>query len=92
VVPSDGERLATIEQVLKDVRDDIHDVREEQKEDHHRLRNVEEATTQLVGEHKRTQERRELEMRRLGVRIQWLTLVVALASFGAGIAIALLTH
>lgn len=92
MVPSDGERLATIEQVLRDVRDDVRDLRAEQKDDHHRLRTVEATTAQLVDEQKRTQDRRDFQLRKLGVKIQWLTLVVALGSFALGVAIALLAH
>ena len=90
--PSDAERLATIEQVLKDVRDDVHDLREEQKGDHHRLRAVEASTALLVSAQKETRERRDYQIRRLAVRVQWVTLGVAACSFALGVTVALLAH
>jgi hypothetical protein len=90
--PSDQERLATIEQVLRDVRDDLRDLRDEQKADHHRLRTVEGSLLLLVDEHKQTRERRDYQLRRLGIKVQWLTLAVALGSFALGVTIALLAH
>lgn len=92
MTPSDAERLATIEQVLRDVRDDVHDLRDVRKEDHHRLREVEAATSKLVQAHKETQDRRDYQLRRLGVKIQWLTLAVAGGSFALGVVVALLAH
>jgi hypothetical protein len=92
VTPSDAERLATIEQVLRDVREDVHDLAALRKEDHHRLRAVETAAGLLVDEQKQAAVRRDYELRRLGVKVQWLTLVVAIGSFALGVAVALLAH
>lgn len=90
--PSDPERLATIEQVLRDLRDDLHELRAQHKEDHHRLRAVEAATIALVGEQKRAHERRDYQLRRLGIKLQWVTLGVGVCSFALGALVAILAH
>jgi len=90
--PTDPERLATIEQVLRDIRDDLRDLRAEQKADHHRLRAVEHAVVLLVDEQKQTRDRRDYQIRRLGLKVQWLTLAVAVGSFALGAVVALLAH
>jgi hypothetical protein len=90
--PTDPERLATIEQVLRDIRDDLRDLRAEQKADHHRLRAVEHSVVLLVDEQKQTRDRRDYQLRRLGVKVQWLTLAVAAGSFALGVVVALLAH
>lgn len=92
MTPSDAERLATIEQVLRDVRDDVHGLGELRKEDHHRLRAVETAAGLLLEDQKQATLRRDYELRRLGVKVQWLTLIVAAGSFALGVAVALLAH
>jgi len=91
-LPTDPERLATIEQVLRDIRDDLRDLRAEQKADHHRLRAVEHSVVLLVDEQKQTRDRRDYQLRRLGVKVQWLTLAVAAGSFALGAVVALLAH
>jgi len=91
-LPTDPERLATIEQVLRDIRDDLRDLRAEQKADHHRLRAVEHSVVLLVDEQKQTRDRRDYQLRRLGVKVQWLTLAVATGSFALGVVVALLAH
>jgi hypothetical protein len=91
-LPTDPERLATIEQVLRDIRDDLRDLRAEQKADHHRLRAVEHSVVLLVDEQKQTRDRRDYQLRRLGVKVQWLTLAVAAGSFALGVVVALLAH
>ena len=91
-MPTDAERLATIEQVVRDVRDDVRELRAEQKADHHRLRAVEASTLVLVKAQKDTRDRRDLQLRRLAIRVQWLTLAVAFGSFALGAVVALLTH
>jgi hypothetical protein len=92
VAPTEAERLATIEQVVRDVRDDVSELRVEQRGDHHRLRTVEAAVQILVETQKQTREQRDYELRRLAVKVQWLTLGIAIASFALGAAVTLLTH
>jgi hypothetical protein len=92
VVPSDGERLATIEQVARDIRDDVHELRVEQKDDHHRLRAVTASVELLVHAQKQTKDQRDYELRKLAVKVQWLTLGVAMASFALGFVVAILAH
>jgi hypothetical protein len=89
---TDQERLATIEQVLRDVRDDVHELREQRKEDHHRLRAVEAGQLLLIEEQKRTREHRDYQLRRLAIKLQWVTLGVGFGSFALGAVVALLAH
>jgi len=86
---SDGERLATIEQVLRDLREDVEAVQLEHREDHHRLRAVEGAVTQLVEHAKQAQRLQDLHLRTLGIRIQWLAAAIAFGGLALGLALAL---
>jgi len=90
--PTEPERLATIEQVLRDIREDVHELHEEQRRDHHRLRAVEGSVALLVDEQAKARDRRDYEMRRLGIKVQWMTLGVAFGSFALGVVVALLAH
>lgn len=90
--PSDGERLATIEQVLRDLRGDLEAVQREHREDHHRLRAVEGSVAQLVEHAKQAQRIQDLHLRTLGLRIQWLSAAIALGGLAMGVAIALTNH
>lgn len=81
MVPTEAERLATIEQVLRDMRDDLAEIHRLRSEAHGRLRALELASAALLEDAKTTRRARDVQLRQLTVRIQWLALAVAAGMF-----------
>jgi uncharacterized membrane protein len=79
-VPGDGERLATVEAVLQEVRSDLKDVKEEAIRTRTRLHNLEGIASAFLDTQRENRRNEDAQYRRLGVRIQLLTLVVGLAA------------
>jgi len=75
-----GERIARNEQAITDLREDVRDIRTSATSDHHRIRNVEDAVNLLLEAQKQARRAEHTQYRRLEVRVQWLTLVVAFAA------------
>lgn len=90
--PSDAERLATIEQVLRDVRADVDELRVTRREDHHRLRDVESSVSLMLEAHKDARRAEDAQYRRLEVRIQVLSISIGLGGLLMAVAVAVLGH
>lgn len=89
---TDAERIATLEQVARDLRDNLEDVRRMQREDHHRLRAVEAAVALLVDSSNDARQTLAVRQRSLEVRLQVLTVIVAVAALGIPVIYALIHH
>jgi hypothetical protein len=76
----DAERLATVEQIVREVKGDVKDLREEQKADHHRLRSVEQSVMRLLENERDAREGVLDRQRRIELLLKALTSVVALAA------------
>lgn len=83
-----GERIATNEQAIRDLREDLADIRQAAREDHHRLRDVEATVALLIDTHKQARRAEEAQYRRLELRIQWLTTVIAFAAVAGPLIVA----
>ena len=73
-------RLARIEEQLRTIHEDLHEQREAGKTDHHRLRSVEQAVALLVNSAMDDARFVESGRRRIELRMQVLTAVVAFAA------------
>lgn len=89
---SDPERLATVEQAIRDIREDIADVRTAARDDHHRLRDVEAAVALMLEAHKEARRAEDKQYRRLELRIQVLTAIVGLAAVVSPLSVLLAHH
>lgn len=90
--PSDAERLATIEQVLRDMGSDFTELRDLRRDDHHRLRDVESAVTLLTEANKQAQRSTSDRQRRLELRTEVLAVVVGFAALVEPFLYALVHH
>ena len=79
-MPTDGERLATVEAVLRELRGDMRDLNDETQRTRKRLHDLEGTTGMLVDQEKKRREATQTRQRRLEVRIQILTVVIACAA------------
>ena len=77
---TEGERLATLETLLWEVRDDVADVKGEVKAARDRLHKLEGTSSAFLNWQKDAREKERAQYHRLGVRIQVLTVVVGLAA------------
>lgn len=73
------ERVARNEQAISDLRADIVEIRSAQRDDHHRLRDIEAAVNLLVESQKQARRAEETQYRRIELRLQALTAAVAFA-------------
>ena len=80
VAAPQGERIARLEQAADDLRADLESVREALREDHHRLRNTEAAVNMMLEAHKKARADEASQYRRMELRLQALTVAVALAA------------
>lgn len=91
-MPSDGERIATLEAIIHELRDDISDVKAEVLRSRARLHDLEGATGLLVDTEKvRARDQRDRQ-RRLEIRLQALTIAVAIAAFAEPFLYSLANH
>ena len=89
-MPSDAERLATVESVLLDVRDDVRDIRGDIKLNRDRIHSLEGTANQFLTWQQEAREGERKQYARLGLRIQVLTIIVGLAAIVAPIVSVLL--
>lgn len=88
-MPTDGERLATLEEIARDFERDMADLNAEVERHRARLHNLEGIAGTFVNLQKEARRKEEAQYRRLGARIQLLSIVVALAAVVAPIVTAL---
>lgn len=86
-----GERIARLEQRQKDFEGDLETLRTDQRADHHRLRNVEDAVSMIVEATKDARRAEARQYRRLALVIQWVGVALAGGMFALAI-VTLLTH
>lgn len=77
---TDGERIARLEERWRDMRQDIADLRQADARTRDRLHQIEGMQGLLVEERKQRTETAAARQKRLEVRIQVLTVVVAIAA------------
>ena len=80
-MPTEGERIARVEQQIIDLRGDIADRKNEEERTRKRLHDVEGVLGLLVDQQKQARAQEAAQYRRLEIRMQLLTLVIALAAF-----------
>jgi hypothetical protein len=78
-VPTDGERLATVEAVLNEIRGDVHDLKVESARTRDRLHNLEGITSTFVNAQKENRRQEDAQYKRLGVRIGFAGVLLTLA-------------
>ena len=71
--------LGVLAERLEGVRGDVAELRQQQRDDHHRLRNVETAVGQMIDAQRRAREGEARQYRRLATVIQVGSFIVALA-------------
>jgi hypothetical protein len=74
----DGERIARNEQRLEDVRSDVIDVRRWQEAKETQLTRMEHDIVTLMAAHRQSLRAEETRSRRIELRMQWLTVTIAL--------------
>jgi hypothetical protein len=79
-VPTDGERLATVEAVLQDLRSDVTELRDESLRARARLHNLEGIAGAFLDMQKTNRRAEERQYRKLGVKIQVAGLLLTLAA------------
>jgi uncharacterized membrane protein len=79
-VATDGERLATVEAVLRELRSDLVDLKGESVRTRTRLHNLEGIASAFMDAQRVNRRKEEQQYLRLGMRIQVLTVVVGLAA------------
>jgi hypothetical protein len=90
-VPTEGERLATVEAILHDIRGDVLDLKQETTEARKRLHKVEGIAGAFMDTQQENRRKEAEQYRRLGLRISYLTVVVGAAAILAPIVLVLLT-
>ena len=88
---TDGERLATIEQVLQDLRGDVGDVRAEQERTRGRLHKLESTMQGLTILQRERIEQQDRLFKTLGLRLKWLSFAISLAGVIVA-AVSLIVH
>jgi hypothetical protein len=89
-VPTDGERLATVEAILHEIRGDVADLKQESALSRQRLHKLEGIAGAFVETQTENRRKEAEQYQRLGLRIQVLTVVVGLAAVLAPIVTVLL--
>jgi hypothetical protein len=79
-VPSDGERLATVEAVLQELREDVNELRNESLRARTRLHDLESVAGAFLDMQKDNRRKEDAQYQRLGVRIQLVGLALTLAA------------
>lgn len=91
-MPTDAERLATIEQVVRDLRGDIAERKHEEERTRKRLHDIEGLLSMMVETTKEQRRGVDVRQRSLEVRMQVLTVVVGLAALIEPLLYALVKH
>ncbi len=89
-MPTDVERLATVEAVLLSIRDDVREVKDEVERSRARLHKLEGISNSFLSWQQEARRGEKEQYRRLGLRIQVLTVVVGIAAVIAPIVSVLL--
>lgn len=89
---TEGERIASVEQQIIDLRGDIADRKHEEERTRERLHKVEGAMQRLVDIQTDARKQEATQYRRLELRMQALTLVVAFAAMLEPVAYHFATH
>ncbi len=89
-MPTDVERLATVEAILLTVRDDVKDVKEEAERARSRLHKLEGISSSFLAWQQEARRSESEQYRRLGLRIQVLTVIVGITAIIAPIVSVLL--
>ena len=89
---TDGERLAAVEQTIKDMRREFDSHLDDAQRRHNRLREMEQAILLLVEAQKNARAAESKQYRRVEVRLQILTVAVAFAAFALSLSIVLVHH
>jgi len=76
-VPTDGERLATLEEQVRDFREDMHDLTSEVRGVRTRVHNLEGVTATFVGIQQANREAEARQYRRLGSRVSIAGMFIA---------------
>lgn len=92
MAPTEGERLATIEAVLRELRGDIGERKQEEERTRKRLHELEGAVNLLLEAQKMARRAEANQYRRLELRLQLLTIVVAIGSLVVPLAIAFISR
>ena len=90
-MPTEGERLAALEQQIIDLRGDIADRKHEEERTRARLHDIEGVLGLLVDQGKTARRQEAEQYRRLEQRIQMFSLLIASGMFAVALAVAL-TH
>ena len=91
-MPTEGERLAALEQQIVDLRGDIIDRKHEEERTRERLHKVEGTMQRLVDIQTQARAQEATQYRRLELRMQVMTLVIALAALLEPFAYHFATH
>jgi hypothetical protein len=89
-VPTDGERLATVEAVLHEIRADVTELRTESLRSRTRLHNLEGVAGAFLDMQTQNRRREAEQYQRLGVRIQIAGIAIGIGAIIVPIIIALL--
>jgi len=68
-VANEGVTIEVLAERLKGVQEDVADLRQQRRDDHHRLRSVEAAVTAMVDAQKAARESERRQYQRLGTKI-----------------------
>lgn len=74
-----GVTLGILAERLEGVREDVAELRQQRREDHHRLRNVESAVSQMIDAQRSAREAESRQYRRMASAIQMGGLAMAVA-------------
>jgi hypothetical protein len=88
----DGERIARLEQAQDDLRGDIEDLRKVQRDDHHRLRGVEDAVSLILQAQKEARRAEALQYQRLTLAVQWGGIALGFGMFALALVTAFFHH
>ena len=89
---TDGERLAAVEQTIKDLRREYDSHLADTQRRHNRIRELENAMLLLVEAQKNARAAESKQYRRVEIRLQILTVAVAFAAFALSLSIVLVHH
>ena len=91
-MPEERERIATLEQQIRELRGDIADRKHEEERTRERLHKIEGVLGLLVDSQKQARAQEANQYRRMELRLQALTVVVGIAGFALTLALVLVHH
>ena len=90
-MPTSDERLAAIEAMMFQVQDDVREIKTEALRLRDRIHKLESTTIAFVQTQKDNRRREEEQYKRLGLRIQWAGIALAIALGAVPILLVILT-